>query len=146
MSRQNFGSRRGSLRRLLTTAGFLCAGLLVASQAAAQRGMMDASPEERATQRIGVLTERLQLTPEQREQLEPLLVKQFTAQVELFQKLRAGGDRQAMMSEMQALRTRYDEQIQSVLTDQQKTAYRALLEQERARRMNRMPGGGGGAR
>lgn len=144
MSSQNSGSRRRSLRRLMTSTGLLCVGLLIASQGAAQGGMMNASPEERATQRIGVLTERLQLTPEQAEQLEPVLVKQFTEQVALFQKLQGSGDRQAMMSDMQALRTRYDEQIQAVLTDTQKTAYRTLLEEERARRMNRMRGAGAG--
>ena len=144
MSIQNVGSLGRLLRRLLPMAALLCVGLLSATSAAAQGGMMNASPEERAEQRLGVLTERLQLSTEQAQQLQPVLVKQFTEQVELFSRLQPGGDRQAMMTEMRALRTRYDEQIRAVLTDTQREGYRALLEEEQARRMNRMQGGGGG--
>ncbi|HEX6927019.1 MAG TPA: hypothetical protein VF167_16470 [Longimicrobiaceae bacterium] len=145
MSTQIVGSRPGFLRRL-TTAGLMFVGLLFAAEASGQGrgGMMNASPEERAAQRIGLLTERLSLTPQQVEQIQPILVKQFTEQVELFRKFQGGGDRQAMMNEMRELRTRHDEQILSVLTEEQKTAYRTLQEEERTRRMNRMNGGGGG--
>lgn len=132
-----------TVRRLMLAVGLLLTGFLFAPAAQAQGpGMMNMSPEERATQRITVLTERLQINAQQAEQLKPVLVKQFTEQTALFQKFQGGGDRQAMMGEMQALRTKYDEQINAVLTDEQKTKYAALVEEERARRMNR--GGGGG--
>src|SRR5690606_37800538 len=96
-----------------------------AAQAQGGGGMMSRSPEERAEQRIGLLTERLQLTAQQSEQLRPILVKQFTEQVALFQKFQAGDDRQGMMGEMQTLRAKYDEQTQALLTAEQKVKYEA---------------------
>lgn len=134
-----------SARRLLLALPLLMSAFVLVPAAQAQGGgMMNMSPEQRADQRIGVLTERLQITAQQAEQLKPVLVKQFTEQVALFQKFQGGGDRQAMMGEMQALRTKYDEQIQAVLTAEQKPKYEALLAEETERRRNRMGGGGGG--
>lgn len=145
MTTQNARRRAGAVQRGLFTLLVLAAGLAAAPAAFAQGGggMMNMNPEERAQQRIGVLTERVQLTAQQAEQLRPVLVKQFTEQTGIFQKYQAGGDRQGMMGEMQALRTKYDEQIQALLTDDQKAKYRTLLEEEAARRRQMMGGGGG---
>jgi periplasmic protein CpxP/Spy len=146
MAKQFEAMRMRAVRRLLLTTALLLTGLLLAPGAQAQGGggMMNMSPDERADQRIGVLTERVQITAPQTEQLKPILVKQFTEQVALFQKFQGGGDRAAMMGEMQALRTKYDEQIQAVLTAEQKPKYQALLAEEAERRRNRGGPGGGG--
>src|SRR5690606_18163905 len=113
----------------LLAVALLFTGLLHAPEVQAQGGgMMNRSPDERATQRIALLTERVQIDAQQAEQLKPLLVKQFTEQTALFQKFQAGGDRAAMMGEMQALRVKFDEQIQAVLTADQKAKYATLLE------------------
>jgi periplasmic protein CpxP/Spy len=138
--------RMRTVQRYMLATAVLLLGLAFAPRAEGQGGrMMNMSPDERAAQRITVLTEQVQITAQQGEQLKPILVKQFTEQVALFQKFQAGGDRQAMMGEMQALRAKYDEQIDAVLTAEQKPKYAALLEEEAARRRNRGgPGGGGG--
>lgn len=129
-------------RRLMLTLALMAAAFILAPAAQAQGpGMMNMSPEQRADQRIGVLVERVQVTSAQSEQLKPILVKQFTDQVALFQKFQGGGDRQAMMGEMQALRAKYDEQIGAVLSAEQKTKYQALLAEEAEARRSRMGGG-----
>ena len=144
MAKQFEVLRMRTVQRFMLATTALLLGLMFAPAADAQGGgMMNMSPDERAAQRITVLTERVQITPQQGEQLKPILVKQFTEQVALFQKFQGGGDRQAMMGEMQALRTKYDEQIQAVLTAEQKPKYAALLEEEAARRRNRGGPGGG---
>lgn len=134
-----------TVRRVLLAAALLLSGLVLAPAVQAQGGgMMNRSPDERATMRIALLTERVQLDAQQAEQLKPLLVKQFTEQTALFQKFQASGNRAAMMGEMQALRAKYHEQLEALLTADQKTKYSALLEEEAARRPNRGGGGAGG--
>ena len=92
--------RMRTVQRFMLATTALLLGLMFAPAADAQGGgMMNMSPDERAAQRITVLTERVQITPQQGEQLKPILVKQFTEQVALFQKFQGGGDRQAMMGE-----------------------------------------------
>lgn len=137
--------RNRSVQRFLLVTALLLAGSMAvpAAQAQGGGGMMNMTPDQRADQRIEILTERIQLTAQQSEQLRPILVKQFTEQVALFQKFQGGGDRQAMMGEMQALRAKYDEQTQAVLTAEQKTKYQELLAEEAERRRNRGAGGGG---
>jgi hypothetical protein len=102
---------------------------------------MNMNPEERATQRVALLTERLQLTAQQATALKPILVKQFTEQTQLFQR-NQGGDFAAMREEMTKMRTKYDAEITAQLTETQKKAYAAFTEEEAARRRNRMGGGG----
>ena len=142
MSMQIDPLRMRMVQRFILGTALLLMGLTLVPSAQAQGpGGMNMSPDERAAARITVLTERIQLTAPQAEQLKPILVKQFTEQTALFQN--AGGDRAAMRTQMQALRTKVDAEILAVLTDAQKTSYKALVEEEAARRGNR--GGGGGA-
>jgi protein CpxP len=143
MSMQIDPLRMRMVQRFILGTALLLMGLLLVPSAQAQGpGGMNMSPDERAAARITVLTERVQLTAPQAEQLKPILVKQFTEQTALFQNF-SGGDRAAIRTEMQALRTKVDAEILAVLTDAQKTSYKALVEEEAARRGNR--GGGGGA-
>ena len=142
MAMQHDPLRLRAVQRFLFGTMFLMLGLVVAPAANAQGpGGMNASPDERATQRITVLTERVQLTPQQAAAVKPILVKMFTEQTAIFQKMQAGGDRAAMRTEMQALRTKYDAEVAAQLTDAQKKSYQTFLEEEAARRANR--GGGG---
>ena len=144
MVKQHLSLPKKGLRRLVIGATLLLSGLALAPTADAQGpGGMNASPDERATQRVTLLTERVQLTAQQQAAIKPILVKQFTDQTAIFQKMQAGGDRQAVMGEMQALRTKVDGEIVALLTsDAQKAAYQKLLEEEAARRANRGAGGG----
>ena len=145
MAMQHDPLRLRAVQRFLFGTAFLLLALIVAPAAHAQGpGGMNASPDERAAQRITVLTERVQLTPQQATAVKPILVKMFTEQTALFQKMQAGGDRAAMRTEMQALRTKFDAQIVAQLTEAQKKSYQALAEEEAARRGNRGAGGGGG--
>jgi periplasmic protein CpxP/Spy len=144
MAMQHDPLRLRSVQRILFAAALLLVALTVAPGAHAQGpGGMNMSPEERATQRITLLTERIQLTAQQATALKPVLVKQFTEQTALFQKYQGGGDFSAMRTEMQTLRTKNDAEIAAQLTEEQKKSYAALVEEEAARRRERMGGGGG---
>jgi hypothetical protein len=143
MAMQHDPLRLRAVQRFLIGTALLLLGLVAAPAAQAQGpGGMNASPDERAAQRITVLTERVQLTAPQAAAVKPILVKMFTEQTAIFQKMQAGGDRAAVRTEMQALRTKYDAEIAAQLTEAQKKSYQALVEEEAARRGNR--GGGGG--
>ena len=140
MAIQHRGFLVSALRRIVGISTLVLAGLLLFApslQAQVPGGMMNMSPEERASQRISLLADSLDLTPEQTEQLEPVLVKQFTEQVAVMQKYRGAGDRAAMMSEMMTLRARFDEEIGAALTAPQKARYEQMVAAERARRMGR---------
>ena len=144
MAKQHQSLPRRGLRRLVLGAALLLSGLALAPGVQAQGpGGMNMSPDERATQRVTLLTERVQLTAQQQAAVKPILVKQFTDQTVIFQKIQAGGDRQAVMGEMQALRTKVDADITALLTTPaQKAAYKTLIDEETARRANRGAGGG----
>ena len=145
MGKQHDAPGLRAVRQFLFAIVLVVLALAAAPAAHAQGpGGMNASPDERAAQRITVLTERVQLTASQAAAVKPILVKMFTEQTALFQKMQAGGDRTAMRTEMQALRTKYDAEIVAQLTEAQKKLYQALSVEEAARRANRGAGGDGG--
>ena len=95
-------------------------------------GRMGINPEARVKQ----LDEKLKLSDDQKAKLTTI----FTEQVEAQKKLReeAGGDRQAMMEKMQKMRADLETKIGSVLNDEQKKTYKAMVEEQRAEMEKRM--------
>jgi Spy/CpxP family protein refolding chaperone len=134
--------RTDRLRRLLVTSAALLLGLALVPSVHAQQGAgggrMD--PQARMQQRIEMLTTRLQLTPQQVEQLKPILQKQSDDMRALFEK--ANGDFASVRPEMQQLREKTDAQVEAILTDAQKKQYAEIQKEMQARRN----GGGGGQR
>ena len=81
------------------------------------------SPDERLAQ----LTEQLELTDEQAEQMKPIIEEQTKKQQELFQN--AGGDRETMRAEMMKLRDETEELYSEVLTEDQMKKYQEMVQQ-----------------
>lgn len=126
--------RLGGLRVL---APAILALVLAAGPAAAQQG-----PGGRrmlsADERLAQMTEQLDLTDSQVEQLAPVVAEQTKKQQELFE--RASTDRAAMRDEMTKLRDETAEAYSKILTEEQMTKLKEL-QQQRMRR-GRPPGRG----
>ena len=128
----------------LASGAVLAAGLVLASQAGAQQGdqqgrgrpergqQMD--PAQRLERRVGMLTERLQLSAQQATQIRQILTQEQTDVQALRQKAEGGASREALRPEMQAIRQRTEQRIDSVLTAEQRAKYNELREQMRQRR------------
>ncbi len=129
----------------------LAAGLVLAPQAGAQseqpvrlgrdgqRGER-MNPEQRVERRVGVLTERLQLSTQQAAQVRQILTQEQTQMQALRQKAQGGADRESLRPEMQAIRQRGEQQLEAVLTEQQRATYRELRESMRKERGERGEG------
>jgi Spy/CpxP family protein refolding chaperone len=126
----------------------LAAGLVLAPQAGAdaqseqqgrpdrggQRGM---DPKQRLERRVGMLTERLQLSEQQATQIRQILTQEQTQMEAVWQKAEGGTDRESLRPELQSIRQRTEQQIEGVLTEQQRTTYRELRESMRKERGGR---------
>ena len=103
---------------------------ITAASHAQQGGGMRMSPEDRAK----AMQTQLKLTDDQTTQITAIL-KTSAAQRDSVKN--AGGDRTAMRPLMMAT----NQKIQAVLTDDQKVAYKKMMDDMRAKMQN---GGGGG--
>ena len=113
---------RGALTALVALFAIgLSATPALAQQGPGGRRML--SPDERLAQ----LTEQLDLTDEQAEQMKPIIDEQTKKQQDLFQN--AGGDRETMRAEMTKLVEEMDEQYAEVLTEEQMNKYREMRQQ-----------------
>jgi hypothetical protein len=129
----------------------LATGLVLAPQAGAQsepqgrarseRGQrMD--PQQRLQRRVTVMTERLQLSQQQATRIREILTQEHTQIQALREKAESGADRDALRPQMQSIRQRTEQQIDGVLTEQQRTTYRELRESMRKERGERRPRNG----
>jgi periplasmic protein CpxP/Spy len=127
----------------------LVAGLALAPEAGAQseqqgrarpeRGQrMD--PAQRLERRVGMLTERLQLSTQQATQIRQILTQEQTDMQALRQKGQGGASRESLRQEMETIRQRTDQQVEGVLTEQQRTKYRELRESMQKQRGERGEG------
>ena len=146
--------------RLLTLGGALLASLLLSSQVRAQdrpqgqprdAAEMQQRMQERLDQRVSMLTERLKLSADQSAKVRQILIAERDQMKAFRDKARngAGADRDAnrdanrdaMRTQMRAMREHTEQQIESVLTEQQRTAYRQWRdEQEKDRAARGDPG------
>ena len=133
-----------SARSFLFSAVLLLIGFAAAPNLQAQgQGQRNMDPAARAQQRVELLTQKIQITAAQGEQIKAILLKQYADTNELRTKAQAsGGDMASMRTQMQALRDESDKKVDAVLTATQKTAYKALVAEENAARGQRRQGGG----
>jgi Spy/CpxP family protein refolding chaperone len=133
-----------STRSFVLSAVLLLVGFAAAPNLQAQQGQRNMDPAARAQQRVELLTQKLQITAAQGEQIKAILLKQYADTNDLRAKAQAsGGGMGSMRTEMQTLREEADKKIDAVLTATQKTAYKALVAEETAARAQRRQGGGG---
>jgi hypothetical protein len=136
------------------------ASLLLSSQVRAQErpqdrprdpAQMQQRMQERLDQRVSLLTERLKLSADQSAKVRQILVQERDQMQAFREKARSqseGGqdaNRDTMRSQMRTMRDQTEQQIESVLTEQQRTAYKQLRdeqEKEHAARGDRGPRGG----
>ncbi|KAA5548592.1 hypothetical protein [Adhaeribacter rhizoryzae] len=105
-----------------------------------QQGPMG-TPQERAENLTKRMNEVLTLTADQSTKIQEINTRRFTEQQAMREKMQAGGDREAMMTQMRALTQKYDTEYKAVLTADQYTKYEANRDQFRGGR-----GGQGGNR
>ena len=106
------------------------------------------SPSERTARQIKNLTEALTLTDEQVEHVQAVYEKYQPEMEQIFQTFRGEGgggdvDRQAMRTKMGELRKKMFDEINTILTDEQKEKYTKYLEQNRSRGQGRGDRSGG---
>jgi hypothetical protein len=128
----------------------LAAGLALAPPAGAQseqQGRPDRpgrgermDPAQRVERRVSMLTERLQLSQQQATQIRQILTDEGTQMRALREKAQGGADRESLRPQMQSIRQRTEQQIDGVLTAQQRATYKALREEMQKRRGERGEG------
>jgi hypothetical protein len=128
--------------RILALGAAIAAGLVLAPQAGAQseqQGRPDRGgqrgermdPAQRLERRMSTLNERLQLSTQQAAQIRQILTQEQTQMQALRQKAEGGASRESLQAEMRAIRQRTEQQIEDVLTEQQRATYRELRESMR---------------
>lgn len=99
-------------------------------------------PAQRLEQRVGLLTQRLQLNASQQTQVRSILTEEMNAMQAFRPKnpgeARSDAQRDSARTQMRAVRERTEQRIDGVLTEQQRTTYRELRQSMQERR-----GGGG---
>ncbi|MES2419445.1 MAG: hypothetical protein V4541_14765 [Bacteroidota bacterium] len=132
------------MKKLMIICGLLFS---VVTFANAQQGGQGrgGTPEERAKRQTDQLVEKLKLSDEQKTKAAAVITEQIAAQA----KMRAdnqGGDRAAMMEKMQKIAAETEGKINAFLNDDQKKAYKTMLDEQKAAREKMMKdrqGGGG---
>ena len=98
-------------------------------------GRMGMNPEARVKQ----LDEKLKLSDDQKAKLTTIFTEQADAQKKMREEAQAGGgDREAMMEKMQKQRAELETKVTAVLNDEQKKAYKAMLDEQKAEMEKRM--------
>lgn len=97
-------------------------------------GRMGMNPEARIKQ----LDEKLKLSDEQKTKLTVIFTEQADAQKKMREEAQGGGDRQAMMEKIQKQRAELETKITTVLDEEQKKTYKAMLEEQKAEMEKRM--------
>ena len=109
---------------------------------------MGGTPEERIKRSTDQLVEKLKLTDEQKTKATEVFTAQIAAQTKMREEMMAGGgDRAAMMEKQTKLTAETEAKISAFLTDDQKKAYKAMLDEQKAARekmMKERAAGGGG--
>jgi hypothetical protein len=139
--------RAASRARLFAAVAALAAGLTLAPQAHAQGQPRDEArteradrrmdPAQRLEQRVTFLTQRLQLSSRQQTQVRQILTRENEQMQSLWDKARAQGNgandsaREGLRQQMRSIHDRTDQQIENVLTAQQRTTYRELRDARR---------------
>jgi protein CpxP len=131
------------LPRLITVTAALLSSLAFAPKIHAQEGApqaqegrprRDGNPEQRLERRVSRMAEELKLNSAQATKVRQILVEERTQMQALRDKNRAQGEanrdanRDAIRTQMRTIRGRTEQQIEGVLTAQQRTTYTQLRE------------------
>jgi len=96
---------------------------------------------EQGQQRIQQIQDRLQLTPEQTEQVRPILVEEMQALKALREKSQDGGNRprarRKMAGELRDIQKQTDEKLKKILSSKQMDDLKKLREERRKDRRER---------
>lgn len=135
------------MKKLLIFCGLLF-GVVTFANAQGQggQGRMGGTPEERIKRQTDQLVEKLKLTDEQKAKATEVFKAQVAAQTKMREEMQGGGDRSAMMEKMQKITAETEAKINAFLTDDQKKAYKTMLDEQKAARekmMRERQGGGG---
>ncbi len=93
------------------------------------------------------MVEKLKLTDDQKTKATAIFTAQVAAQTKLMEEAQAGGDRAAMGEKRQKMTAELQAKITEILTDDQKKAYKAMLDEQKAemeKRMKERAAAGGG--
>ncbi len=101
---------------------------------AGRGGMGGMTPEERIKRQTDQLVEKLKLTDDQKVKVTEVIKAQIEAQTKMRAEFGQGGDRKEMMKKMQKITTDTETKINALLTDDQKAAYKAFLDEQRQSR------------
>ncbi len=127
-----------SLRKLVAVAFmFVAASTQVEAQGGGGGGGMRGGPEQAQRMREA-LFQNITLTADQTKQVDSIMAATMEKRRELMQGAGAGGDRQAMMGQAQALQTEERKAIRELLTKEQQEQFDKNIEN--------MPAMGGGRR
>ena len=138
-----------NMKKLLIICGLLFSMVTFAS-AQGQGGRMGGTPEERIKRQTDQLVEKLKLSDEQKVKATDVFTAQVAAQTKMREEMQAGsGDRAAMMEKMQKMTAETETKINAFLTDDQKKAYKTMLDEQKVAREKMMkeraaPSGGNG--
>lgn len=79
------------------------------------------------------------LTADQQVKVDSIVKKYQAERETLRAEAQAGGDRQAMMTKMRELMTKQTDEVQAVLTDEQKKTFQKNLDEVRSRQQQQRP-------
>ena len=114
-------------------------GFFSASAAYAQ-GMDPAAFKERMITQYNEIMDQLDLTVDQKEKVDPMIVVAVDKRLESMEEVRASGDFQGMREMMEKQEEEFTTQLAEVLTEAQLTKYKELREEQNAQRRQRMGG------
>ena len=116
------------MKKLLIICGLLFSAVTFANAQGGNRNM--GTPEERAAKMTATLTEKLTLTADQQTKVKAIFVNQNTKMSKVREE--AGEDRKAMREKMMASMKDSNDQINGLLTEDQKKAFTAYQEERKA--------------
>lgn len=103
-------------------------------------GMMPAG--EAQAKVLEAMKERLKLTADQEQKIKAIFEDHEKQMAPLREKMRSGGDRAALRSEVRELRQSTDAKVAEVLTAEQKPEYQKMQQEMREKMRDRMQQGG----
>ena len=115
----------------------LALGLFAASPVVAQQQSDSAARAAQIKERLAKIAKQLNLTPQQSEQLKPI-IQQEVADLRTVKDKHKGdtthAGRESMAKEMMGVREKYVSQVNAVLTPEQQAQWKAMQEKKKAKK------------
>ncbi|MEJ6982050.1 hypothetical protein WG906_16390 [Pedobacter sp. P351] len=113
------------------------------AQGGGQGGFQQRTPEERVKMQLERLPQTLKLTDDQKTKISAIYLGQAKSRDSLFTAIGPNGDREVMRTKMTEMSAATDKKVLVLLSEEQKKAYNAYVQERGARGFG---GGGGGQR